>query len=55
MKNMKPFTSQWRKMRVGERKKQQKKEMQIDTESQLSPECGSPKHCRSNPCKEPTV
>lgn len=52
---MKRFTSQWGKMCVGERKRQRKKEMQIDIESQLSPECGSPKHCRSNPCNEPTV
>lgn len=52
---MKQFTSQWGKTWVGEGKRQRKNEMQIDIESQLSPECGSPKHCRSNPCNEPTV
>lgn len=37
------------------RKMQHKKEMEIDIESQLSSECGSLKHCRSNPGNEPTV
>lgn len=55
MKNMKQFISQWGKMWVGERKRQQKKEMEIGVESQLSPEHESLKHCRSNPGNEPTV
>lgn len=42
-------------MWVGERKRQQKKEMEIGVESQLSPEHESLKHCRSNPGNEPTV
>lgn len=38
----------WRMKKVAE-------ERNADTESQLGPECGSPKHCRTNPCNEPTV
>lgn len=39
-------------MWVGERKRQQKKEIGIDIDSQLSPKCESLKHCRSNPVNE---
>lgn len=38
-----------------DKKNEHKKEMEIDIESQLSPECGSLKHCRSNPGNELTV